>query len=322
MTTINDLNKDMIYEIQKYLSAEELILFSRTCKYLRSVFKDNLNRLSLDLAPYKNKIKNDHLKYLRGVKDIILYGCNKITNVGLRQLNASRISNLENTSLCIRFRDNGGGFDFIPISKLNLKAYGSTRYYWSMINEHNYVRNAEKCSENYRNGKLRKMRHIQCKNCGHRGHIACICDCGDPNCKISSTITIYKTNHNYDKILKKFKDGVFKELQSYHAESIKHQYKSLFEDVDDDGNSDLSAVADCDSICYYSSKHKSIIFADPPCHVKCEADYEEELKKITKGEVKKIDITHMFSYGVSGGWVYDEHMIVIDIADLLLAIKS
>ena len=86
MLTIYDLNKDLIYEIQKYLSTKKLILLSRTCKQLRSMFKDNLSRLSLNLYPFTYKITDNDLEYLKGVHRINLQLSYKITDNGLKYL--------------------------------------------------------------------------------------------------------------------------------------------------------------------------------------------------------------------------------------------
>ncbi len=87
MLTIYNLNKDLIYEIQKYLSTKKLILFSRTCKQLREIFKDNLCRLSLDLSIYNYSTVTDvGLEYLKGVHTINLCCCYNITDAGLQHL--------------------------------------------------------------------------------------------------------------------------------------------------------------------------------------------------------------------------------------------
>jgi len=82
MTTINTLNKDTIYEIQKYLQTKELILLSITCRDLRNMFKNNLNRLSLDLRLFRYKITDKCLEHLKGVHTIYLNRCHLITYKG------------------------------------------------------------------------------------------------------------------------------------------------------------------------------------------------------------------------------------------------
>ncbi len=118
MATIYDLNKDVIYEIQKYLLTKELILFSRTCRILRKAFKDNLPRLSLNLSKYNTlvrvdekiinklteKISNSDLKYLQEIHGINLEGCANITNNGLKYISGAMIVNLKS---CNKITDMG-----------------------------------------------------------------------------------------------------------------------------------------------------------------------------------------------------------------------
>ncbi|AYV76828.1 MAG: F-box domain protein [Barrevirus sp.] len=83
---MDTLSGDIIGTLFEYLSTKELILSSRVNKKFRKAFKDNIWKYKIVLWRWSDKIRDNHLIYLKGVKHIDLSMCKKITASGLASI--------------------------------------------------------------------------------------------------------------------------------------------------------------------------------------------------------------------------------------------
>src|SRR4029078_8509831 len=88
---------DCIGIIFEYLTdTKELVFATMTCNRCKKAFERNISIYKINLNPYYKKIKDNHLKYLKKIKNINITYCNFITDQGLKYLQGVHIINLTN----------------------------------------------------------------------------------------------------------------------------------------------------------------------------------------------------------------------------------